>query len=117
MRRWIAAAVVLLIVCLLATAWLGQDAPAGTGTPLRSAAEAGLVLQEDADGVWVMAVKEGSAAERADIRPGDYLESVRDMSLRDLTALERLWPAPPEGMTMTLRRDGVCIHTVLQGTP
>lgn len=117
MRRWILAAALVLMACLLATAWPGQDGPDGETPPLRSAAEAGLVLQENSEGVWVMAVKEHSAASQADIRPGDYLEAAQGATLTDLSSLEMLWPAPSEGLHMTLRRDGVRIRTVLRNVP
>ena len=70
--RWliIAAAVVILAVALLG--WIHFSAPPAH-VNADTAADLGMMLLEGTDGVSVLAVRDGSIADKAGIRPGDML--------------------------------------------
>lgn len=88
----------MLIVCLLALGYVLRDSV----LPQPDGAAFGILLIDIADeetadsyhvqdcGVYVLAVQEGSAAEKAGIAPGDLLLSVNDASVRNTGAFIEL---------------------------
>lgn len=88
----------MLIVCLLALGYVLRDSV----LPQPEGAAFGILLIDIADeetadsyhvqdcGVYVLAVQEGSAAEKAGIAPGDLLLSVNDASVRNTGAFVEL---------------------------
>ena len=88
----------MLIVCLLALGYVLRDSV----LPQPEGAAFGILLIDIADeetadsyhvqdcGVYVLAVQEGSAAEKAGIAPGDLLLSVNDASVRNTGAFIEL---------------------------
>jgi len=88
----------MLIVCLLALGYVLRESV----LPQPEGAAFGILLIDIADeetadsyhvqdcGVYVLAVQEGSAAEKAGIAPGDLLLSVNDASVRNTGAFVEL---------------------------
>ena len=88
----------MLIVCLLTLGYVLRDSV----LPQPEGAAFGILLIDIADeetadsyhvqdcGVYVLAVQEGSAAEKAGIAPGDLLLSVNDASVRNTGAFVEL---------------------------
>ena len=98
----LAAAVCLLICALHRPATLPQPWDG-------DAAALGLLLQEEAGEVRIIAVWEDSPARRAGLRPGDRLLTVNGQSVTDAAALEAILSqiSPGAGVTFTAGRTGV----------
>ena len=73
------------------------------------AAALGLLLQEEAGEVRIIAVWDDSPAHRAGLRPGDRLLTVNGQSVTDAAALEAILSqiSPGAGVTFTAERTGV----------
>ena len=100
-------AVAAAIVCLIFVhphLFPTQEAPAATAEP--SAAALGLVVQDTDSGLYVLAVREGSAADLAGVRSGDYLLSVSGKEITTADELESLLPEGEEQLTFTVLRYG-----------
>ena len=99
-KGWFALAVAL---AMLAGAWglyAAQSDPPSEGT--------GLVLLDSAEGVYVLAVAQRSAADQAGVAPGDYLLSAGETVLDTAAALDALiaqLPPAQRAVPLTLRRD------------
>lgn len=102
------AAVAAAVVCLIFVhphLFPTQSAPAATAEP--SAAALGLVVQDTDSGLYVLAVREGSAADLAGVRSGDYLLSVSGKEITTADELESLLPEQvEEQLTFTVQRYG-----------
>ena len=98
--RWL---IIIVTVLLLAVAALGQM-HAGI-PPMRinatTAADLGMMLLERADGVSVLAVLDGSMADRAGIRPGDMLLQVDDKRILSMEDLNTVLYSHQVGDTVT----------------
>lgn len=101
-------AVAAAVVCLIFVhphLFPAQEAPAATAEP--SAAGLGLVVQDTENGLYVLAVREGSAADLAGVRSGDYLLSVDDDTISTADELENLLPSQgEEQLTFMVQRYG-----------
>lgn len=106
MRRWLRWGALALAALLLA--WgayhvLNQDAspvyPAGEGS-----AALGMVLLDDEDCVYVLAVSDQSPAHQAGLRPGDYILSADGTRVSSVDALDALLEAGGETLEITIRR-------------
>lgn len=106
MRKLLSCGALLLAGILLA---LGiyhactPDAPLPTGN---SSASLGLVLLEKENGLYVLAVTQDSPADRADIRPGDYLLRAETENVTTVPQLDALIAPARESIHVLLRRDG-----------
>ena len=107
-KGWLALAVAL---ALLAGAWglhAAQSDPPSGGT--------GLVLLDSAEGVYVLAVAQRSAADEAGVAPGDYLLSAGESVLDTAAALDALiaqLPPAQRTVPLTLRRGGAVLRLSL----
>lgn len=101
-------AVAAALVCLIFVhphLFPTQSASAATAEP--SAAALGLVVQDTDSGLYVLAVREGSAADLAGVRSGDYLLSVSGKEITTADELESLLPEQgEEQLTFVLLRYG-----------
>lgn len=102
------AAMGLAIACLCAPA---QDSAA----PPARMTELGLMLLEEEDGVYVLAVTDRSPACRAGIEPGDLLTGVDGESLTEIAQLEAMLQHVPEGgaLRLGLVRNGASMTLTL----
>lgn len=104
--RWsMLAGLVLLAACIImhvffiAAPSLPQEAV--------SPANLGMMLLDNADGVSVLAVQDGSAAERAGIRPTDLLMRLNGTPFNSTEELERLLQSPIEA--------DICLYLIRSG--
>lgn len=107
LRRVMAVIVLAAAVCLLAGT---LHRPATLPNPWDGdAAALGLLLQEEAGEVRIIAVWEDSPACRAGLRPGDQLLTVNGQPVTDTAALEAILSqiSPGVGVTFTAARTGV----------
>ncbi len=99
------AAAILCLIFVHPHLFPTQEAPAATAEP--SAAALGLVVQDTDSGLYVLAVREGSAADLAGVRSGDYLLSVDDNAVTTADEMENLLLSQEEGaLSFTLMRYG-----------
>lgn len=106
MKRWMRWAVLmlaLLIMCLGLIHELHRDEAPPAGD---SWAALGLMLLEQEPGLYVLAVAQGSPAERCGVQPGDYLVASQETPLVDLAALEVVLSGDEEAIPLTVRRNG-----------
>lgn len=109
MRRLIRyAALVLALVLLGMGLYHGLSRDDALPTDYSSAA-LGLMLLEKPEGLYVLAVTQGSPADRSGVQPGDYLVALGDEPLSDLAHLEALLSAGGDAIPLTLHRDGKVI--------
>ncbi|MGN0778725.1 MAG: PDZ domain-containing protein [Aristaeellaceae bacterium] len=87
MKRWHMIAAAVLVVAVVAGAWLYLSRPA-LPSGITSAAELGLMLLDTEEGLSVLAVRENSAAEQAGIHPGDVLLTLNDAPLSTVDMLD-----------------------------
>lgn len=108
--RWavLIAALGLLILGLFFA--LRQEEPIAAAD---STAALGLMLLEKEDGIYVLAVTQGSPAEKAGVCPGDTLIAPESEEAADIAWLEALLAAGEETVPLTLRRDGKELHLLL----
>ncbi len=99
------AAAILCLIFVHPHLFPTQETPAATAEP--SAAALGLVVQDTDSGLYVLAVREGSAADLAGVRSGDYLLSVDDSAVTTADEMENLLLRQEEGaLSFTLMRYG-----------
>ncbi len=118
MRRVIAW---MLVLAALALAGLGvwhvireSDALPGMEAFQGSSGTAalGLVLVDEADGVYVLAVTSGSMAERAGVHPGDYLLTADGVPLTNAACLNEQ-AVQADTILLTVRREGQVVPVTL----
>ena len=83
---------------------------AGTGS-----AALGLMLLDQQDGVYVLAVTENSVADASGVRPGDYLLRVGEEALASAETFDLLLDERTDSIVLTLRRDGAEVTVTLPG--
>ncbi len=106
MRRLIRWAALLLAGLLIATGlYYGLRRDEGPAAGSTSAA-LGMMLLEKEGEVYVLAVTQGSPADRAGILPGDYLLQAGSQPLTEVLQLDALIDDGPSMLSVTLRRDG-----------
>ena len=90
MRRWIPTISALLAaMALVGVLFSVLTPPKPSGLSSQTAA-IGLVLLEEDEGLYVLAVMDGSRASSAGIQPGDRLTAARGTSLHTVAQLEAL---------------------------
>ncbi|MDD6049731.1 MAG: PDZ domain-containing protein [Clostridiales bacterium] len=112
MRRrwgWAAAAVLLLLLAGLSLG-LRRDTPRPAET---SSAALGLMLLEKEQGLYVLAVTQGTAADRADVHPGDMVIASGDSQATGLAWLDALLSSGQEAIPLTVQRNGKELHLLL----
>ena len=103
MRRWIMAVAGLLIAASLAAlALLPSLARPHASVRSSRTAAMGLVLLEDEDGLYVLAVQDGSRAGSAGIQPGDRLTAAWNTALETVEQLEALLAKQEAGSPLPL---------------
>lgn len=98
--------IVVLALCLLAGGVAlyqsyQTDEPAESATRM---AALGLMLLDGDEGVSVLAVRDGSPADRAGIEPGDVLLQADGSAVTDVLQLEELLAQAQQQMCIELRR-------------
>ena len=113
-KRLILIMAVALIAAGLSLAFLYAPARENAAPPSRMT-ELGLMLLEEEDGIYVLAVTDRSPACRAGIEPGDLLTGVDGKSLTEIAQLEAMLQDVPEGgaLRLGLVRDGASITLTL----
>lgn len=101
--RWAALAAALGLLALGLRFGLNRDAPI---SPEGSIASLGLMLLEKERGLYVLAVTQGSPAEKAGFCPGDMLIASQGESAAGIQWLEALLRTGEDSVPLTLRRDG-----------
>ena len=99
---WLAAAV--LIALALLAAWSGQIPPRQPASA--DSVSLGLLLLDAEEGVYILAVSDGSAADAAGFLPGDRILAADGMTLGSALALNERLLTAPESLLLTVRRDG-----------
>lgn len=94
-------ATLLLVLCLLT-----RQIPT-VESDQRNAAALGILLLEESDGLFVLAVIDSSIAAKANIEPGDILQYANDTPLTAATDLDHVLSAADTGqrLCLTLIRD------------
>lgn len=108
--RWMALLAALILLALGLVLGLKQEEPLSADS---SAASLGLMLLEKESGLYVLAVAQGSPAEKAGICPGDTLIAPEREEAADIAWLEALLATGEETVPLTLRRDGRELHLLL----
>lgn len=101
--RWAALAAALGVLALGLRFMLNRDDPI---SPEGSIASLGLMLLEKEDGLYVLAVAQGSPAEKAGFCPGDMLIASRGESAAGIQWLETLLRNGEDSIPLTLCRYG-----------
>lgn len=101
---WLAAAVALLAAALLLALTLKGGRQEGALLP-GSSAGLGMMLLEKEQGLYVLAVTADSPAERADVRPGDYLVRAGEETLRSTAQLDALIDSDAGVLELCLKRN------------
>ena len=114
-KLWLAAAAVLFLAVM--THGIFHDVPpapqAGSGP-----AGLGMMLEEDAGGVSVLAVQQKSIADRAGVIPGDLLLRANDAPFANISELDRLFGHfAPSGIRLQLMRAGEPVMVQLAFQP
>ncbi|MGN1370551.1 MAG: PDZ domain-containing protein [Aristaeellaceae bacterium] len=108
--RWMALLAALVLLALGLYDGLKPDEPLSAAD---STAALGLMLLEKESGIYVLAVTQGSPADKAGICPGDILIAPEREEAADIAWLEALLAAGEETVPLTLRRDGRELHLLL----
>ena len=113
-KRLILIMAVALIAAGLSLAFLYAPARENAAPPSRMT-ELGLMLLEEEDGIYVLAVTDRSPACRAGIEPGDLLTGVNGDSLTEIAQLEAMLQDVPEGgaLRLGLVRNGASMTLTL----
>lgn len=111
-RRWGWAAAAAALLLLLAGLALGlrREIPRPAET---SSAALGLMLLEKERGLYVLAVTQGTAADRADVHPGDMVIASGDSQAAGLDWLDALLTSGQETIPLTVQRNGKEVHLLL----
>lgn len=108
--RWVALLAALVLLALGLVLGLKPEEPLSADS---STASLGLMLLEKESGIYVLAVTQGSPADKAGICPGDTLIAPEREEAADIAWLEALLAAGEETVPLTLRRDGKELHLLL----
>lgn len=112
MKRITGWAVLLVLLVAAGVCWaLMRDDPLPADG---SSAAWGMMLLEKGQGLYVLAVMQGSPADDSGVQPGDYLLAVGEEPLRDLTHLETLLGERQGSVPLLLRRNGQELSILLQ---
>lgn len=106
MRRWL---IVATAIALISAAGLGVGAALRPAEPpearqARMTAMGLLLLDDEAPGLYVLAVSDGSPAGEAGIRPGDRITQAGDTPLTSVAQLETLFAERNMMLPLTLNR-------------
>lgn len=85
--KWLLPGILLVLAVVIACLLCSAPSPRHEVT---NAAELGLILLDDAEGVVVLAVQDRSMADQAGILPGDVLLRANDTPLHTIAELEQL---------------------------
>lgn len=97
---------ILLMLSLMLMHVLSLSTSAVAPVPATRSAELGLILLDEEDGLFILAVTEHSPAQRAGFMAGDLLLSVGDTHLTSATLLEGMLTQSTAGLPILLERDG-----------
>ncbi|MBQ8556305.1 MAG: PDZ domain-containing protein [Clostridia bacterium] len=78
-----------------------------------SSAAAGLMLLDDAQGVYVLAIMDQSPAYWAGIEPGDYILEAEGVALEDVVQLDEMMSQGYHSLRLKLLRDGEGLQVTL----
>lgn len=100
----------LLGVLLLSCLHYNAPVPDTPEQPVTRSAELGLILLDENNGLFVLAVTEDSPASRAGFRPGDLLLQSGDIHLTTSTQLEKMLHTQQDTLSILLERNGLRLH-------
>ena len=99
--------IISLCILLCALAMVVAFRPSADETvPLTGSASAGLILDGQSEGFYVLAVIDQSRADRAGIEAGDTLLTLNSQPPADLTALDAFFSAQQQPCVITIQRKG-----------
>ena len=106
MRRWSIVTAIVLISAIVACGvlWFGLRSPASHDREPRITA-IGLLLLDDAEGLYVLGVSDGGLASDAGIQPGDYLTMAKGTALTTAAQLEALLDEMDEKTVLPITLD------------
>lgn len=105
MRKWMAVLVVLAVLASGAMLALLRT-PALPETEAANSVALGLLLLDGEDGVYVLAVSAGSAADQAGLQPGDCILRAAEIPLADVAAFNRFLASDGRSTPLTIERNG-----------
>ncbi|MBQ2954491.1 MAG: PDZ domain-containing protein [Clostridia bacterium] len=105
--------VALLAVLVLAGLTLVLLIPQGKVAGVADSASLGLLLLDQADGVYILAVSDGSAADHAGLQPGDCILHVAQTPLEDVASFNGYLTQQGQTLPLTIRRNGREMHLSL----
>lgn len=109
--RWLWLAAALLLALAVLTVLTGRIVP--RRTTASDSVSLGLLLLDAEEGVYILAVSEGSAADAAGFRPGDRILAADGTPLSDVSAFNERLIASPGPLLLTVRRDADCLQLPL----
>lgn len=108
-RQWMLAALAVLAFALLAVSVFrcaARRAPSSL-SGWDDSGDLGLVLLNDEQCVYVLAVSDQSPAHRAGVEPGDYILNANGLEIADTEALDALLQTAKTPLLLTIRRQGM----------
>ena len=110
--RWIMllVAALLAVSCILLLREEPQTRPAG-----RNSVGYGLVLLDEDERVYVLAVSEQSTADMSGLEPGDYITGVNGQAVTSMEALDELLIGSPKAPELTIVRRRQELSLTLSG--
>lgn len=103
----------LIYVVLTLVHVLTATPSAVSPVPATRSAELGLILLDEEDGLFILAVTEHSTAQRAGFLAGDLLLCVNDTPLTSATLLEEIITQSAEDLPVLLEREGTQMTLML----
>lgn len=97
---WLAAAILIVLALLAAV-----SAPIPRRPASADSVSLGLLLLDAEEGVYILAVSDGSAADAAGFLPGDRILAADGAPLGNVTAFNERLLTASEGLLLTVRRD------------
>lgn len=106
MRRMLRAVVLALALAMIAAGMIHSFRRADVPMSGGSSAALGIMLLEREKELYVLAVTQDSPADKAGIRPGDYLLRAGDVPLDSVAQLDALIDAAEHALSVRIRRSG-----------
>lgn len=110
MKRHLTMLLAAVMLCVAGVGfWLTANTPADAD--VLGTDDLGMMMIEDEDGLYILAVREGSTADRCGIRPGDLLFMMEDTSVREVEDIDLIMAdsSAARGLDcMVLRKGELC---------
>lgn len=110
MKRHLSMLLAAVMLCVVGVGvWLSAKTPADAD--VLGADDLGMMMIEDEDGLYILAVREGSTADHCGIQPGDLLFMMEDMAVREVEDIDLIMAdsGASRGLDcMVLRKGELC---------